>query len=72
MTDDSEDDTGWERPPALPLAAGFVEVRDGEGRLLFLFDPARDLVQVRQKGRTSLIDLRMYRVTLRGAQGKVI
>jgi hypothetical protein len=50
---------------------GFLAVEDGEGHLLFFFDPERDLVQIRVKGRTSLIDLRMYRPA-RKAQGKVL
>ncbi len=51
--------------------AGFLAVEDGEGRLLFFFDPERDLVQIRVKGRTNLVDLRMYRPR-RVAQGKVL
>lgn len=51
---------------------GFVPVADGEGRLLFYFDPERDLIQIRVKGRpTVLVDLRMYRPR-RPAQGKLL
>lgn len=64
-----------EETPALEegralIPPGFVEVRDGNGRLLFMFDPTRDLVQVKRKGEPAvLVDLRVYRV---GAQGKTI
>lgn len=47
----------------------FVEVRAGGGRLLFLFDPARDLIVIRHRGskgeragyQDEVIDLRLYR-----------
>lgn len=67
----ADDDQERERA-YMVVPFGFVEVRDGDGRLLFLFDPERDLVEVRVKGRTSLVDLRKYRPALRPAQGKVI
>lgn len=41
---------------------GWVEVRDEKsGKLLFLFDPARDLIEVAQRGERSLVDLQDYR-----------
>ena len=44
-----------ERPP------GFLEVRDHEGHLLFLFDPERKLISIKPRGRPLvLIDLRMF------------
>lgn len=56
----------------MPPPPGFVEVRDGRGRLLFLFDAARDLVQIKPKGEpVVLIDLRVYRAHME-VQGKVI
>jgi hypothetical protein len=57
-----------------PRRPGFVEVLDGEGRLLFLFDPQRDLIEIKPKGREAvLIDLRMYRPAMVGtAHGKAI
>lgn len=50
--------------------SGFVEVRStGGGRLLFLFDPARDLIVIRHRGnkgererfQDEVVDLRQYR-----------
>lgn len=51
-------------------SSGFIEVRSsGGGRLLFLFDPARDLIVIRHKGskgerpqfQDEVVDLRRYR-----------
>ena len=53
-------------------APGFVEVRDGRGRLLFLYDAVRDLVQIKPKGEPAvLVDLRVYQ-GLGRSQGKAI
>lgn len=40
----------------------FIELRDGNGRLLFRFDPSRDLVEIKPKGGdVVLVDLRPFR-----------
>ena len=66
---DSADSEQWEAR-AMPTPPGFVEVRDARGRLLFLYDATRDLVQIKPKGEPAvLIDLRIYRTH---AQGKAI
>jgi hypothetical protein len=41
--------------------SGFVPVRGSAGKLYFLFDPERDLIQIGQKGRFETIDLAEYR-----------
>lgn len=64
---DVEDGRQSARPPF-----GFVPVRDELGMLLFFYDPERDLVQIRTRGRTTLVDLRMHRPGAARAQGKVI
>lgn len=38
------------------------DVRDAAGKLLFRFDPQRDLVQVKQRGIVVTIDLAQYRI----------
>lgn len=41
---------------------GFVEVRGGNGRLLFRYDAARELVEVKPKGgEAEVVDLRRLR-----------
>jgi hypothetical protein len=37
------------------------DVRDAAGKLLFRFDPQRDLVQVGERGRVVVVDLSQYR-----------
>lgn len=51
-----ETGAGTERP-------GFLRVLDaGTGRLLFLFDPERDVIEIKPKGAAPvLVDLRYYR-----------
>lgn len=44
-----------------PASSGWIEVRRN-GRLLFFFDPARDLIEIKRKGEQPvLIDLRRLR-----------
>jgi hypothetical protein len=44
---------------------GFVEVRRN-GRLLFRYDPNRDLVEIKPKGSPSqIVDLRQFRTPVR-------
>ncbi len=44
------------------LTVDFIEIRDANGRLLFLFDPVRDLIEVKHKGAgVVLVDLRPLR-----------
>lgn len=38
------------------------DVRDAAGKLLFRFDPQRDLVQVGERGRVIVVDLSQYRI----------
>ena len=38
------------------------DVRDAAGKLLFRFDPQRDLVQVAERGRVVVVDLTVYRI----------
>lgn len=38
----------------------WVDVRSSEGRLLFRYDPTRDLVAIRERGADHTIDLRAY------------
>lgn len=38
------------------------DVRDAAGKLLFRFDPQRDLVQVKRAGVVVVIDLSQYRI----------
>lgn len=57
--------------------SGFIEVRAGGGRLLFLFDPARDLIVIRHRGskgeragyQDEVVDLRRYRAEGGGING---
>ena len=39
----------------------WMEVRDTEGRLLFKFDPERDLIEIGSRGRYVVVDLTRYR-----------
>jgi len=39
----------------------FIEVREPQGKLLFRFDPLRDLIEIQRRGAKVLIDLRQYR-----------
>lgn len=44
---------------------GFIEIRRN-GRLLFRYDPNRDLVEIKPKGSQSeVVDLRQYRAVVR-------
>lgn len=44
----------------------FVDVRDlHTGKMLFRFDPERDLVEIRSRQKVTLVDLTQYRVQLR-------
>ena len=44
-----------------PVVDGFVEVRNGAGKLLFEYDPGRNLVRIKPKGGTlELVDLEVY------------
>jgi hypothetical protein len=61
-----------EGPRRVAPPVGFVPVVDEMGTLLFFYDPERDLVQIRARGRTTLVDLRMHRAGGRGVQGKVV
>lgn len=38
--------------------AGFLEIREPGGKLLFRYDPERDLIEIQRRGRKMLIDLR--------------
>jgi len=40
----------------------WVDVRDAANKLLFRFDPQRDLVQVGERGRVIVVDLSQYRI----------
>ena len=40
---------------------GWVKVHDDAGKTVFLYDPARDLIEVRWQGLTSIIDLKQYK-----------
>lgn len=44
------------------ICAMWHDVRDAAGKLLFRFDPQRDLVQVKQRGIVVTIDLAQYRI----------
>lgn len=39
----------------------WLEVRDGNGRLLFLYSPLRDLIRIKQRNLTTDVDLRTQR-----------
>lgn len=39
----------------------YRDVRGPDGRLLFRFDPDRDLVEIRDRGQTYVIDLSQHR-----------
>ncbi len=40
----------------------FIEVREpGTGKLLFRFDPERDLIQIARRGVVTVVDLSQYR-----------
>ena len=39
----------------------YRDIRDGEGRLLARFDPKRDLLAIKARGRVSVVDLRQLR-----------
>ena len=41
--------------------ATWLDVRDAAGKLLFRFDPCRDLVQIAERRRVVVIDLSPYR-----------
>lgn len=41
--------------------ATWLDVRDAAGKLLFRFDPCRDLVQIAERRRVVVIDLTPYR-----------
>ena len=60
-----------EGPRRVTAPAGFVPVVDELGTLLFFYDPERDLVQIRARGRTTLVDLRMHQ-RAKVAQGKAL
>lgn len=40
----------------------WIDVRDAANKLLFRFDPQRDLVQVGERGRVIVVDLAQYRI----------
>ncbi len=41
---------------------GFVEIRGDDDKLLFRFDPNRDLIEIKPKnGRLQVVDLQPYR-----------
>jgi hypothetical protein len=52
-------------------APNYLRVEDKRGRLLFEFDPARDLIRIKTRGmaRPALIDLAQYR-TATAVQGQ--
>lgn len=58
-----EEKPEYETGPTTAGRPGFVRVLDtGTGRLLFLFDPERDVIEIKPKGGLPvLIDLRYYR-----------
>lgn len=42
--------------------SGFVEVRNPHtGKLLFKYDPQRELIEIQERGAVTLIDLNKYR-----------
>ena len=45
----------------MTLLTMWLDVRDAAGKLLFRFDPQRDLVQVGERGRVIVVDLSQYR-----------
>jgi hypothetical protein len=45
----------------MTLLTMWLDVRDTAGKLLFRFDPQRDLVQVGERGRVVVVDLSQYR-----------
>jgi len=49
----------------------FVPVHDERGKLLFRYDPERDLVEIVQRGERTLIDLRDYQAGGRLAQANM-
>lgn len=40
----------------------YIDVRGADGRLLFRYDPARGLVEMRVKGELHVVDLTVYAV----------
>lgn len=46
----------------MTLLTMWLDVRDTAGKLLFRFDPQRDLVQVGERGRVVVVDLSQYRI----------
>lgn len=46
----------------MTLLTMWLDVRDAAGKLLFRFDPQRDLVQVGERGRVIVVDLSQYRI----------
>ena len=46
---------------AMTQHATWLDVRDAAGKLLFRFDPRRDLVQIAERRRVVVIDLSPYR-----------
>jgi len=45
----------------MTLLAMWLDVRDAAGKLLFRYDPQRDLVQVGARGRVIIVDLSQFR-----------
>ena len=49
-------------PKPIYITPGYVEVRGDGNKLLFRFDPSRDLIEIKPPGgRKEVVDLRPYR-----------
>lgn len=48
---------------------GFWDIRGGNGKLLFLYDPERQLVEIKQRGEVELVDLKRIRQDIDNRKG---
>jgi len=50
---------------------GYVDVREpGSGKLLFRFDPKRDIIEIQRRQVRTLVDLSRYRETVEGCKSR--
>lgn len=50
----------------------WIDIRDAAGKLLFRFDPNRDLVQIAERRQVVVIDLAQYRAAQAEQQAQAV
>jgi hypothetical protein len=48
--------------PSSAVVSEWIEVRDANGRVLFLYSPLREVIQIKERGLTSEIKLSEHRM----------